>query len=419
VGLILVDEEHDSSYKQSDPEPRYNARDVAVMRGHFQKSIVVLGSATPSFESYYNAHQGKYTLVKLVRRYGEATLPTVETIDMNREHQKNNWTFLSIYLKNKIQETLDQQRQVILLLNRRGFSISLICKDCGHIYKCPDCSVCLIYHRSTMQLKCHQCGYEEPAPATCDKCGGEQIKYKGTGIQKAEDYLKMMFPQARILRMDKDTTRQKGAHISILERFARQKADILLGTQMVAKGLNFPGVKLVGVLQADTGLHFPDFRASERTFQLLSQVAGRAGRKDSLGEVVIQTYSPGESSIIAAQKHNYPRFYQEEIGSRKALKYPPFSRLMRITVLGKEEEAVRSSIEKVAEMVRQQKKHLIVLGPSPAILTRIKRLYRYSILLKSKSPQTVQNVLFHIRRKFTRLPKSMKLIIDVDPINML
>lgn len=420
VGLILVDEEHDGSYKQSEPEPRYNARDVAVMRGKFQESIVVLGSATPSFESYYNAHNGKYTLLKLVKRFGEAALPRVKIIDMNLEHRENNWTFLSRYLKERILETLEHKRQIILLLNRRGFSTILICKDCGHVYVCPNCSVNLIYHRFNMSLKCHQCGYGEPAPSTCNKCGGEQINYKGTGIQKVEEFLNFVFPQARVLRMDQDTTRRKGKHISILETFAEREADILLGTQMVAKGLNFPGVKLVGVLQADIGLHFPDFRASEKTFQLLAQVAGRAGRKDSLGEVVIQTYSPQEAGIKYAEKHDFDGFYQDEIVDRRTLRYPPFSRLTRIIMQGEAEALVRLNIKKVAKAVsRQGGKALTILGPSPAVLTRLKKVYRYSILIKSGSPRVMQSVLSSIRKKFSKLPKDMKLIIDVDPVNML
>ena len=420
VGLILVDEEHDGSYKQSEPEPRYHARDVAVMRGYFQKSIVVLGSATPSFESYYNAQKGKYTLVRLLKRYGDAALPQVKIVDMNLEHREKNWSFLSRYLKERIIETLEHQRQIILLLNRRGFSTILICKDCGHVYVCPNCSVNLIYHRYTMSLKCHQCGYGEPAPSTCIKCSGEQIKYKGTGIQKVEEFLNAVFPQARILRMDQDTTRGKGKHISILETFAQREADILLGTQMVSKGLNFPGVRLVGVLQADIGLHFPDFRASEKTFQLLAQVAGRAGRKDSLGEVVIQTYSPQEAGIKCAENHDFDGFYQDEIKDRRTLRYPPFSRLVRIIMQGEAEALVRLNIKKVAKAVsRNGGKDFTILGPSPAVLTRLKKVYRYSILIKSGSPRVMQSVLSSIRKKFSKLPKDMKLIIDVDPVNML
>ncbi len=420
VGLIIVDEEHDGSYKQSDPEPRYNARDVAVMRGYFQKALVVLGSATPSLESYYNALQNKYTLITLMQRFGKAALPEVEIVDMNLEHKRNNWTFLSRYLQTKIDETLRNNRQVILLLNRRGFSVMLLCTECGHIYTCPNCSVNLIYHRVTGTLKCHQCGWQEQAPSACIKCRGEQIKYKGTGIQKVEEFLREVFPRARILRMDQDTTRRKGMHVSILETFADREADILLGTQMVAKGLDFPGVKLVGVLQADIGLHFPDFRASERTFQLLTQVAGRAGRKDNQGEVIIQTYSPQEPGIIAAKSHDFTGFFKDEVRSRKALDYPPFKRLVRIIIHGPEEAIVRLYMEKVAKLIKQRGGNtLTVLGPSPAVLARLKTAYRYSVLIKSGTPKKLQVLLSEVRKKFQNLPGKMKLIIDVDPINML
>ena len=292
VGLIIVDEEHDGSYKQSDIEPRYNARDVAIMRGHFQKALVVLGSATPSLESWHNALTGKYRLVKLCERFGPACLPAVHIADMNVEHKNNNWTILSRTLESRMRAALDAKRQIILLLNRRGYSTTLICKECGFSHHCPNCSVTQHYHRTDGSLKCHLCGHEEKAPELCPVCRGDQMKYKGTGIQKAEEHIREKFPDARILRMDHDTTRRKGAHHDILDVFAKHEADILLGTQMVAKGLNFPGVSLVGVLQADTGLLFPDFRAAERTFQLLTQVAGRAGRSDSIGEVVVQTYYP-------------------------------------------------------------------------------------------------------------------------------
>lgn len=420
VGLIIVDEEHDGSYKQSDPEPRYNARDVAVMRGHFQKALVVLGSATPSFETYYNAITGKYIQVSLLKRYGEATLPQVEIIDMNLEHKNNNWTFMSEYLKEKIEETIENKKQIILLLNRRGFSVSLICKDCGHIYECPNCSVNLIYHTHGEGLKCHQCGYGEPAPANCVSCGGEQIKYKGTGIQKAEEYIQELFPQVRIMRMDQDTTRRKGAHVSILQSFAKYEADILLGTQMVAKGLNFPGVRLVGVLQADIGLHFPDFRASERTFQLLAQVAGRAGRKDSHGIVVVQTYSPQERSICAAKKHDYPGYFKNEIETRKELDYPPFSRLARILVKGSAEAMVKAMIFKIAQYIKRQNDNSVtVIGPSPAAITRLKNVFRYSMILKSHSPKRLQKMLFSIRHSPDLFSKTERIVIDVDPVNML
>jgi len=420
VGIIIVDEEHDGSYKQTDPEPRYHARDVAVMRGRLQNAVVVLGSATPSLESYHNAINGKYNLVRLQKRFGDAALPAVTVIDMSREHREKNWTFLSRCLHGKIRETLDLQRQVILLLNRRGFSVSLICSECGHTYVCPNCSVNLVYHRTDISLRCHQCGYREQAPRACGKCGGEQIKYTGTGIQKVEEFLRAQFPDARIIRMDQDSTRGKGNHIAILEAFAAREADILLGTQMVAKGLDFPGVRLVGVLAADIGLHFPDFRASEKTFQLLAQVAGRAGRKDNLGEVVIQTYYPGEPSLLCAQNHDFEAFYHHEIGERGNLCYPPFSRLVRIIMQGESESLVKSYIKEVKDAITAvQGDDLSVLGPSPAMLSRVRNVYRHTILIKSKQPKRLQKVIHLLRTEYRKLPKTVRLIVDVDPVNML
>jgi primosomal protein N' (replication factor Y) (superfamily II helicase) len=419
TGLIIVDEEHDGSYKQSDIEPRYHARDVAVMRGRMQNALVVLGSATPSFESYQNALIGKYLLAPLTQRYGEARLPLVEIVDMGQEHRDNNWAVLSRLLHRRITETLASGRQIILLLNRRGFSTVLICKNCGHTYTCPNCSVSLTYHKEGLDLKCHQCGYFEPAPDKCPKCQGDQIKFKGTGIQKAEEYLREQFPESRIIRMDQDTTRFKGAHVEILERFARLEADILLGTQMVAKGLNFPGVALVGILQADIGLHFPDFRATEKTFQLLAQAAGRAGREDSLGEVIIQTYFPNEPGIVSAKTHDYLEFFKQESCHRENLRYPPFGKLLRIIVTGKHEPAVMAAIGTIALTIKNRAyENVTVLGPSPAIFSRINNLFRYCILLKAPAAQTLQKIAGSIKNG-TKPASGIKVIIDVDPLNML
>jgi primosomal protein N' (replication factor Y) (superfamily II helicase) len=420
TGLIIVDEEHDAGYKQSDTEPRYNARDVAVMRAHFQKALVVLGSATPSFESYHNALIGKYLLVSLTQRFGVARLPKVEIADMGREHLENNWTLLSRMLRSRISETLAGKRQIILLLNRRGFSTFLICKNCGHTYTCPNCSVNLTYHKTSLDLKCHQCGFSEPAPQTCPACRGEQIKFKGTGIQKAEEYLREQFPECRIIRMDQDTTRRKGAHIRILESFANREADVLLGTQMVAKGLHFPGVALVGVLQADIGLHFPDFRATEKTFQLLSQVAGRAGREDAGGEVIIQTFFPNDAGIIAARDHDYIGFFDRETVFRRELGYPPFGRLMRIVVTGEKEADVESEIMKIGRLIRNRmSQQCSLLGPSPAVFSRINNKYRYSLLFKSKTVKAVLETAGYIRKNIPQPREGVKIIIDVDPVNML
>ena len=422
VGLIVVDEEHDGSYKQSDTDPRYNARDAAVMRGRLQGAAVVLGSATPSLESYYNALTGKYSLLTLSDRFGAARLPAVKIVDMTVEHREKNWTALSRYLSARLTEELSLGRQAILLLNRRGFSTSLLCRECGYSHTCPNCSVNLRYHKADTVLKCHLCGHEEPALANCPKCGGLKIKYKGTGIQKAEEMIKERFPEARILRMDQDTTRRKGSHAAILGAFADGGADILLGTQMVAKGLNFPNVTLVGVLHADTGLHFPDFRASERTFQLLTQVAGRAGRAELPGEVVIQTYCPNESAVRFAAEHDYLSFYEHEIKHRKERSYPPFGKIARVVAEGPDEAVVAGFIRKAARMVAGgvDAEKIKVFGPTVAVLARVDNVYRYSMILKSGSPRPLGDVLINIRKlAAAELPAGCKCIVDVDPQNML
>jgi primosomal protein N' (replication factor Y) len=423
VGLIIVDEEHDGSYKQSDTEPRYNARDVAVMRGLIQNATVVLGSATPSLESYRNALLGKYQMLRLTERFGTARLPEVKVIDMAAEHRENNWTVLSRYLTARMEEELALGRQIILLLNRRGFSTVLLCSSCGYSHECPNCSVNMRYHKADTALKCHQCGHEESAPERCPRCRGLKIKYQGTAIQKAEELLRGRFPEAKILRMDQDTTRRKGAHFSILGAFEKGEADILLGTQMVAKGLNFPNVTLVGVLQADTGLHFPDFRASERTFQLLTQVAGRAGRAELRGEVVIQTYCPDEPAVNCAMTHDYLSFYDHEIKHREELAYPPFGKLARVLAEGADESVIRTFLHRCARTILSTPENKIkVLGPAPAVLARIDNVYRYSMLLKSDSPKALGGVLKQIRKlAATELPSAngYRCVVDVDPLNML
>ncbi len=420
LGLIIVDEEHDASYKQNDCDPRYNARDVAIMRGKLQHALVVLGSATPAFESYYNAINRKYHLLRLTKRFGGAALPQVEIVDMRKERQNNNWGPISERLNDALSSTLQSQRQAILLLNRRGFSTILLCKECGFIARCPNCSVSVRYHRADKMLKCHLCGYCRPAPAECPSCGGVNIKYQGTGIQKVEEFLSINFPHARILRMDQDSTRRKGSHIAILKKFAEGKADILIGTQMVAKGLDFPNVSLVGVISADTALHLPDFRASERTFQLLAQVSGRAGRADALGRVIIQTYCPEESGVKFAAFHDYDSFYNCECISRKALLYPPWSRLVRIIVSGKVEKDVKTVINNIAGGIRSLTgKETVILGPSPALFERIADKSRYTLLIKSSKNTSIISALKKIREKVRYLSGKTSVIIDVDPVNML
>lgn len=417
-GLIVVDEEHDGSYKQSDPEPRYHARDVAIMRGQFQKALVVLGSATPSMESYFNGKSGKYELISLSERYGGAQLPEVTLVDMNRERAGGNWSPFSKELRRSIEETIAAGRQVILLLNRRGYAVTLVCGNCGHIRQCPNCSVNLVYHRTGDQIKCHHCGYMAHPDFQCESCGGTELQYNGNGIQKIEDHLGELFPEARILRMDQDTTSRKGSHVAILEAFARKDADILLGTQMVAKGLSFSDVTLVGVLQADTGLSMPDFRASERLFQLLTQVAGRAGREAHVGRVVVQTMSPHVPAVALAAKHDYCGYYEHEIVDRADVLYPPFARLARIVTISENEQLALRLARAIAS-IAQRWPDIIVLGPTEALFKKLKKEFRFSLLLKCTSHNQIHEALNAVSREIPHSTcKGVRYKFDVDPGSM-
>ncbi|HAR0126113.1 TPA: primosomal protein N', partial [Enterococcus faecium] len=316
IGLIIIDEEHESSYKQ-DETPRYHARDLAIWRSKYHHCPIVLGSATPSLESRARAQKGVYQLLQLNHRAkAAAQLPAIEIVDMREEFQNHRTSTFSANLQEKIQNRLDKKEQTVLLLNRRGYSSFVMCRDCGFVLPCPNCDISLTLHMDTRSMRCHYCGHEEPIPNRCPNCGGNKIRYYGTGTQKVEEELRELYPQARILRMDVDTTRRKGAHEQILQKFGAKEADILLGTQMIAKGLDFPEVTLVGVLNADTSLNLPDFRSSEHTFQLLTQVSGRAGRAEKAGEVVIQTFNPQHYAIELAKKQNYEQFYQQEMHVR-------------------------------------------------------------------------------------------------------
>lgn len=419
-GLIIVDEEHDGSYKQSSPAPRYHARDVAIMRAYMQDALVVLGSATPAVETYYNALSGKYELLEMKERFGDASLPAVSIINMNIERARGNWTPLSEKLKSEIASVLEEGKQVILLINRRGYSVSLVCRSCGHVRECPHCSVNLVYHRSGDIVKCHHCGYAISPDFKCSECGGDEMNYSGTGIQKIEDHLREIFPQVSLLRMDQDTTSRKGGHMEIIDRFARGDAQILLGTQMVAKGLNFPNVSLVGVLQADIGLAIPDFRASERLFQLLTQVAGRAGRKSGDGRVYIQSYSPKESSLVHAASHDFLSFYKSEISSRKEVRYPPFSRLVRLLVQGKKESEVIELCTKIGEFFSPVSMDtLYILGPAPAMMSKLKGEFRYSFLIKGFNIKELHSTLKELlSMPYIEKSGKCRVTVDVDPVYM-
>lgn len=426
IGLIVVDEEQESSYKQKDQNPRYHARDVALVRGKMNNTIVILGSATPGIGSFYNASIRKYKIIKMPRRVENLPLPHVTIIDMREEWRKYKGkpsTIFSHALIEKIAEKITLHEQVILLQNRRGFSTFILCKDCGHVERCINCNITLTYHIHEHRLKCHYCDYTKAAPDVCPKCGSSQIIFKGTGTQRVEEEIKFHFPTARVVRMDMDTTSRKGAHDRILKSFHDREYDILLGTQMVAKGLDFPSVTLVGVISADTTLQLPDFRASERTFQLLTQVAGRSGRKSQQGEVIIQTFSPQNHSLVFAKKHDYLRFYAKEIQERQELAYPPFSRLIVIEFREKDENKVKM----VADLYGREfklKKYYQLLGPAPAPLSRLKDEYRYHIILKYDhifDPQgkNIRDEINTIQKKLgKRKLMGVKITVDIDAMDL-
>ncbi len=429
LGLIIVDEEHESSYKQYDSQPLYHARDVAVYRGLLNKAVVILGSATPSLESYYNAKIGKFHLLELPKRIDNVPMPEVKIINMLKERKqrpKQKVDIFSFILQEKMKEKIEMGQQIILLQNRRGFSTYIKCKDCGHVEKCENCEITLTYHARGHYLQCHYCHYTKRAPSACPKCGGIDILFRGVGTQRVEEEIKKMFPEFKVVRMDLDTTSRKRAHHQILSDFARKKYHILLGTQMVAKGLDFKNVTLVGVISADTSLLLPDFRSTERTFQLLTQVAGRAGRKELLGEVIIQTYSPDNSGLKFAQHHDYKGFFLSEIPVRKELNYPPFGRLAYILFSGEEEQRVQDTAIRFFQHLRFPPQFGDIFGPLPAPLSKLKGKFRWQIIIKfnkKKDPsgkilhEQLQNALRSFKQE-KRLYK-VKIQIDIDPMSLL
>ena len=461
LGLIIVDEEHEHSYKQEEA-PRYHARDVAVVRGQMEGAVVVLGSATPSLESFYNVQRCKYGLLELLARADDKKMPLVRVVDMRQAGKADKGTpIFSPQLKEAITQRLERKEQTILFLNRRGYSTSLQCPQCGYVAECPNCSVALTYHRQAQKLLCHICGFFSPSPKVCpnDKCRNPAIRYAGLGTQKVEDTLKRLFPQANVQRMDSDVLKRKEDYRRILGDFRAGKIDILLGTQMIAKGLHFPNVTLVGIIYADLSLHMPDFRAGERTFQLLTQVSGRAGRGDVEGEVFIQAFTPFHPAIQYARRHDFAGFYEQEIEFRDQLKYPPLARVALLTLKGRNEEKVKFSAEhlrkelekEVSESAKGRKGEpandapelalsgpapvavspsprlpdsapapfadLIIAGPAPAPLARAETFYRYQLMLRTKQ----MSKLSHLLAKFTAtlaLPEDVTLSIDIDPVNL-
>jgi len=419
LGLIVIDEEHDDSYKQADPAPRYSARDVAIMRARLQNLPVVLGSATPSLESYHNAQTDKFNTLTLPERIDNRPMPTVTLVDMRHE----GGSMFSRPLREKMRERIQKGERIILLQNRRGYAPTIQCADCGDSIECDHCQVTLTYHARGRQMICHYCGHTEPYPNSCPSCNSASFHMLGIGTQRVEETLESQFDGVRILRMDVDTTTGKGSHDRILGRFARGEADILLGTQMVAKGLDFPGVTLVGVISADTGIHMPDFRASERTFQLLTQVSGRAGRGEIPGEVVVQTYMPDGEAVQCAQFHDFETFAHREMEVRQSLGYPPYGRMALLLFKGTDENEVAQSAGICANALRSlAPPDVEIMGPVQAPISRIQKTYRWQVLLKSDSHNRLNAVARQAAAQFKPKQKrgqKVSLAINIDPVSML
>ena len=421
IGAIIVDEEHEASYKQ-DSNPRYHARDVALLRAKYNQAVLVLGSATPSLESRARAGKGVYHFLQLTKRANpQAQIPEVEIVDFRDYIGQNEASDFTPVLLEAIKDRLEKKEQVVLMLNRRGYSSFVMCRECGAVDSCPNCDISLTLHMDTKSMNCHYCGFSKVIPHSCPNCSSRSIRYYGTGTQKAYDELAEAFPQARILRMDVDTTRKKGSHEQILKKFEERHADILLGTQMIAKGLDFPNVTLVGVLNADTALNLPAFRSSERTFQLLTQVAGRAGRAEKAGHVIIQSYNPRHYAIVFAKNQDYEGFYAYEMGVRRQLSYPPYYFTVGITLSHKiEAEVIKKSYE-VLNLIRSGLSNKVqVLGPTPKPIARTHNLYHYQLIIKYRFEEHLQDVLNQVLDWTQEKDnQNLRLIIDKEPQNFM
>lgn len=421
IGLIILDEEHEGTYKQDDT-PRYHARDIAIWRSEYHNCPVILGSATPSLESYARAKKGNYTLLTLVNRPKHQALPEVSVVDMREELKNGNRSMFSIDLAEAIRLRLDRQEQMVLFLNRRGHSSFVLCRDCGTVVECPNCDISMTYHRHNELIKCHYCGEESQVPTICPECNSEHIRFFGTGTQKVEEEIARLFPTARVLRMDVDTTRKKGAHEQILQQFGEGKADILLGTQMIAKGLDFPNITLVGVLSADTTLHLADFRAAEKTFQLLTQVSGRAGRHDKEGKVIVQTYTPEHYAIQFAQHHDFVPFYNQEMMNRKQFAYPPFTYVVLIQFTHEDVLMTAEYAHKAANWLRGNlSSGAEIIGPSASSISRLQNRYRYQCLIKYKKEPELPEILQQLTRMYRTdwMKKGILMSIDLNPSSIM
>lgn len=419
LGLIIVDEEHESAYKQ-EVNPKYDARQVAEQRARLHNAVLILGSATPSLESFHYAEQKKYILLTLGNRIWDRPLPPVHLVDMRQELATGNSGIFSRMLLESISDRLKKREQTILFLNRRGYANFILCKQCGFVFQCPHCMVTLTFHRWGGHLCCHYCGYRQKLSHTCPSCGKDHLRPMGLGTQRVEEEVARIFPTARLLRVDADSTSQKGSCEHYFHTFERADADILIGTQMVAKGLDFPKVTLVGIISADTTLYLPDFRSREKTFQLLTQVAGRAGRGDIGGEVIIQTYSPSDESIVAASRHDYLAFYRGEIQVRRKLKYPPFTHLVRVLLYALDESKVVAAARSLNRMLIAELQGCQVLGPSPAPISKLKDYYRWQVMLKGDDLENIRQQLQPAIRAFVqqREAQDVGINIDIDPSGM-
>ena len=424
LGLIIIDEEHDSSYK-SESSPRYDAKEVARVIAKQNSCPLVLGSATPDMKSYYKALNGEIELIELTKRANNSNLPQVEIVDLREELANGNRSMISTKLHEKIEDNLKNKHQTILFLNRRGYSTFIMCRNCGYTIKCKNCNITMTYHLKQDKLKCHYCGHEEKRITTCPECNSKNIKYFGTGTQKLEEEINKIFPNASTIRMDIDTVTKKNSHEKILNTFKNENIDILIGTQMIVKGHHFPNVTLVGVMAADSSLNINDYRANERTFQILTQVAGRAGRENLPGDVIIQTYNSDSLAVDYASKQDYKSFYNMEIGLRKQLKYPPFCDIIVIGITSSNEEnvvKVSTRLHKyLKDRIMNEKIGLLLYKPVPAPIDKIKNKYRWRIIIKCLYDEQINNLLQDTLNMGYKEIKNTdtRIIIDLNPNNMM
>lgn len=422
LGLIVVDEEHDPSYKQEDSCP-YNARDMALARSKLENTCVILGSATPSFETFVNAQRGKIARVDLPTRHHGGGLPAVELVDLKATKGKSNQgAFLTPILIDAMEKTLACKEQVVLFLNRRGFDTFAQCRSCGNVFKCPNCDISLTHHKRARDLRCHLCGFSQAAPPLCPQCSGEKLFFGGVGTQKVEEELAALFPEARIERLDRDTTRRRDELEGILDRFRQKEIDILTGTQMIVKGHDFPGISLVGVLCGDLSLHFPDFRAAERTFQMLTQVAGRTGREKDSGRVILQTFDPDHEAIQCAASHAYESFFEKDSVLRRELAYPPYGHLILVRVEGNNEKRVEKKaimIGRAARLLKGESKGVMIMGPAPSPRKKMVGRYRWQLLFKAATRTPVRSLVKALISEGYLKGHGLKIVVDVDPIDLM